>query len=46
MSKIVVTIVAAFAVVSLAGCVGKGKGKGPAPAPVVYQEPAAEPIYK
>ena len=48
MSKFLVTLATGLALVSVAGCgmIGKGKGKAPAPAPVVYEEPAAEPVYK
>jgi hypothetical protein len=50
MNKVIIALVAAFAVSTLAGCgtIGKGKGKGKAPAPaaVVYEEPAPAPISK
>ena len=46
MSRIVLAIVAMFAIASVSGCandwLGKGKGKAPPPA----AEPAVEPVYK
>lgn len=46
MSRTLVAVVAALAVISLSGCGTIGKGKGKAPPPVVVEEPAAAPVYK
>jgi len=46
MSKFLVVVATGVALVSLAGCGAIGKGKGKAPPPVVYEEPAAAPVYK
>jgi hypothetical protein len=46
MSRIVIAIVASFAVASLSACGTMGKGKGKAPPPVAEPAPVAEPVIK